>query len=107
MMITTELEDHIQKAVDHNIPPLDIMHGELKNLMLEAEEHLHMCIEREEKSGEAADSIDRGYAEGYLDALVQCYHLTYNLSFAIADRDKELTAPLDFGNIEQTIEREE
>ena len=99
MMITTELEDHIQKAVDHKVPPFDIIHGELKNRMVEAEEHLYMCVEREEKSGEAMDSIDRGYAEGYLDAITSLYTLTYGLYFAIADRDEELTMPLDFGNI--------
>jgi hypothetical protein len=88
-MLMTELEDHIQKAVDHKVPALDILHGELKNRMVEAEEHLHMCTEREEKSGETIDSMDRTYAEGYLDALVSLYDLTYGLSFAITERDQK------------------
>lgn len=66
----------------------DILHGELKNMMWEAEQHLDMCINREEISGQAIDSMDRTYAEGYLDALVAAYQLTYDLSFAIADRIK-------------------
>jgi hypothetical protein len=85
-MVDTELELHIQKLVDAGLTGTDILHGELKNMMYEAEQHLHMCIEREEKSGEVVDSMDRTYAEGYLDALVQCYHLTYSLSFAIQER---------------------
>jgi hypothetical protein len=82
------LEPFLQKQIDNNIPPLDIIHGDLKNRIVEAEEHLQMCIEREENSGEAIDSMDRTYAEGFLDALVSLYGLTYELSFAIQDRDK-------------------
>jgi hypothetical protein len=81
-----DLSPHLKKMVDANISGLDIMHGELKNLMLEAEEHLAMCEAREEKSKEVVDSMDRTYAEGYLDALVSLYTLTYKLSFEIGDR---------------------
>jgi glutamine cyclotransferase len=60
----------------------DIMHGELKVLMVEAEKHLEMAVEREEETEEAMDSMDRTYAEGYLDALSQLYKLTYDIAFA-------------------------
>ena len=98
-MITTALEDHIQKAVDHNVPPLDIMHGELKRLLVEAEEQLLLAQENEERTGEAKDSMERTYWEGQCDAISNLYTLTYGLYFAMQDRDEELTLPLDFGNI--------
>jgi hypothetical protein len=82
------MDEILQKQVELGSSGLDILHGDLKNRMLEAEQHLQMCIEREENSGEAIDSMDRTYAEGFLDALVSLYGLTYELSFAIQDRDK-------------------
>ena len=86
MIISDELPPHIQKQVDNNLPGTDILHGELKNLMLEAEEQLVLAVEREEETEEAMDSMERTYAEGQLDALTHVYQLTYNLSFAIEDR---------------------
>lgn len=88
-MMTAEdigLPPHLQRCVNLGMDGADIMHGELKVLMLEAESHLQMCIEREEVSGEAIDSMDRTYAEGYLDALTQLYKLTYDISFAKAGK---------------------
>jgi len=64
------------------------MHGELKNLMLEAEEQLTIAQSAEEASGEAMDSMDRTYWEGQMDALSTVYQLTYELAFAISDRAK-------------------
>lgn len=87
--ITTELPDNLQKAVDVGISGLDIMHGELKWLMKEAEEQLELAQEAENKTGEAMDSMDRKYWEGQLDALSHLYQLTYSLSFAIMDKEKE------------------
>jgi hypothetical protein len=84
--IAMELPDNLQKAVDAGISGLDIMHGELKWLMLEAEEQLELAQEAENKTGEAMDSMDRKYWEGQLDALSYLYSLTYQLSFAIAER---------------------
>jgi hypothetical protein len=81
------LEPHLQRLVDANVSGLDIMHGELKNLMLIAEQELQAAIEREELSEEAMDSMDRTNAEGVLDTLVSLYDLTYQLSFAIAERE--------------------
>jgi hypothetical protein len=87
--ITTELPDNLQKQVDHGSSGLDILHGELKWLMLEAEEQLELAQEAEAKSGEAMDSMDRKYWEGQLDALAHVYGLTYQLSFAIEERNNK------------------
>jgi hypothetical protein len=86
-----ELTDDLQKQVDIGSNGLDIMHGELKWLMKEAEEQLELAQEAENKTGEAMDSMDRKYWEGQLDALSYLYTLTYQLSFAIAERDDNAT----------------
>ena len=78
-----ELPTHLERLVDAGVNGLDIMHGELKNLMLIAERDLDMAIKAEEESGEAMDSMDRTRCEGVLDTLVDMYNLTYQLSFAI------------------------
>lgn len=82
------LEPHLQRMVDAGVSGTDILHGELKNLMLIAEQDLSDAIEREEETEEAMDSMVRTEAEGRLDALVEVYNLTYALSFAISDRMK-------------------
>jgi hypothetical protein len=84
-----ELTDSMQKAVDLGSSGLDVIHGELKWLMLEAEEQLELAQEAENKTGEAMDSMDRKYWEGQLDALSHVYQLTYALSFAIEEREKQ------------------
>jgi hypothetical protein len=78
----------LQRMVDAGVSGLDIMHGELKNLMLMAEQELADAIEREEESEEAMDSMVRTECEGRLDALVELYQLTYDLSFAIGARNE-------------------
>jgi len=87
-METTELPAHLQRMVDAGVTGLDIMHGELKNLMLMAEQDLASALEQEELSEEAMDSMVRTECEGRLDALVAVYELTYQLSFAIGARDE-------------------
>jgi hypothetical protein len=74
--------------VDAGVSGTDILHGELKNLMLMAEQWLEEATEIEEESEEAMDSMVRTEATGRLDALVEVYNLTYALSFAISDRMK-------------------
>jgi hypothetical protein len=81
------LPPHLQRMVNAGVTGLDIMHGELKNLMLIAEQELAEAIEVEEESGEAMDSMQRTEATGRLDTLVELYQLTYQLSFAIGARD--------------------
>jgi hypothetical protein len=56
--------------------------------MVLAEQDLADALEQEERSGEAMDSMVRTECEGVLDTLVAIYELTYQLSFAIADRAK-------------------
>jgi len=79
---------HLQRMIDAGVSGLDIMHGELKNLMLIAEQELADAIEREEESEEAMDSMVRTECEGALDTLVALYELTYQLSFAIGIREE-------------------
>ena len=67
---------------------LNIIHGELKNLMLSAETQLDIAQKAEAESEEAMDSIQRAYWEGQIDALTTVYQLTYDLSFAINERIK-------------------
>jgi hypothetical protein len=87
-MMNTQLDPRLQKLIDMGESGTDILHGELKNLIYEAEKE-YLEIEQEEREGDYSDamlSMDRTRAEGRLDALVEVYQLTYDLSFAIADR---------------------
>ena len=82
------LDEHLQRQVDHGIPPLDIVHGYLKVLMLEAEKELEQAQEIEDETEEAMDSMERKYWEGQVDAISHLYSLSYALSFAVQERDK-------------------
>jgi hypothetical protein len=72
------MDERLQLAVNMGVSGTDILHGELKNLMLDTETRL---------SG-IDDGPAKDYLEGVLDAYVEVYQLTYDLSFAIADRIK-------------------
>jgi hypothetical protein len=90
-MMNTTLEPRLQKLIDMGESGTDILHGELKNLILEAEND-YTEIEAEEREGGYSDamlSMDRTRAEGRMDALVEVYALTYQLAFAISDRAKK------------------
>ena len=90
-METTQLAPHLQRMVDAGISGTDILHGDLKNLMLIAETE-YLEIEKEEREDDYSDamlSMDRTRAEGRLDALGEVYALTYQLAFAIDDRTKK------------------
>jgi hypothetical protein len=82
------LPPHLQRMVNAGVSGLDIMHGELKNLMLIAEQELAEAQAIEDESEEAMDSMARTEATGRLDALVELYNLTYQLSFAIGARNE-------------------
>ena len=82
-----ELPSHLQRLVDAGVNGLDIMHGELKNLILIAEQDLASALKQEELSEEAMDSMVRTECEGRLDMLVELYQLTYQLSFAIGAKN--------------------
>ena len=81
------LPPHLQRMVNAGVSGLDIMHGELKNLILMAESYLADASEQEQRSEEAMDSMVRTECEGRLDALVAIYELTYQLSFAIGEKE--------------------
>ena len=80
----TPLDSRLQRMVDLKVRGIDIMHGELKMRMLEAEAELTEAqrIEEENDYSDAMESMERKYWEGYYDALVGCYGLTYDISFA-------------------------
>ena len=79
------LPEHLQRLVNAGVPAIDIMHGELKNAMMlaEAEYTEASQIEEDNDYSDAMESMDRKYAEGYLDALVACYGLTYDIGHAV------------------------
>ena len=90
MMYTMELEPRLQKLVDMGISGTDILHGELKSLIYEAEQELAEAqrIEEEDDYGDAMQSMERKYWEGQVDGLSHVYALTYALAFAIDERIK-------------------
>ena len=81
------LPPHLQRMVNAGVSGLDIMHGELKNLMLVAEQELADAQAIEDETEEAMDSMDRTRCEGALDTLTELYKLTYDLSFAIGEKE--------------------
>ena len=86
MLVTDELEPRIQRLVDAGLSGTDILHGELKNMMYEAEQQYLPLVEKADSDEEYEDTIERLTLQGYLDALAEVYALTYNLSFAIQER---------------------
>ena len=78
-MNSTKLDPRLQKLVDLGESGTDIMHGELKNLMLDAQQGLLNVSELQ-------DYPTSRYISGRLDALTECYILTYNLAFALNER---------------------
>ena len=86
-----DLEPHLQRMVDHGVNGLDIMHGELKLLMLQAEAQLQEAqqIEEENDYSDDMEYMERKYWEGMSDAYTHLYKLTYDLSFAIAGLKKD------------------
>jgi hypothetical protein len=70
------LPPHLQRLVNARVSGLDIMHGELKNLMLEAE---NMMLTR-------SNPEHKKYWSGKLDGFTELYNLTYDLSFAIGEQ---------------------
>ena len=80
------LPPHLQRMVNANVSGLDILHGELKNPMLIDEQLLSEYTNQDEE--EYDQTVDRLTLEGHLDALVELYQLTYDLSFAIGARNE-------------------
>jgi len=80
------LEPHLQRMVNAGVSGTDILHGELKNLMLIDEQLLSEYTNQDDEQYD--QTVDRLTLQGHLDALVEVYNLTYALSFAISDRMK-------------------
>ena len=74
-MNNLELPPHLLKLVEAGESGLNIMHGELKNLMYEQEREIEDSLQ-----GEGHE-----LKLGYMQALEDLYQLTYALSFAIGD----------------------
>jgi hypothetical protein len=90
-MNNLQLAPRLQTLVDLGESGTDILHGELKNMMLECEKELIPLLENSEELGsdeDYDDTVQRLYNEGYMDALSAVYQLTYELAFAISDRNK-------------------
>ena len=81
-MDSMTLDPYLMKQVEMGMDGADILHGHLKVLMVEAEAILDRCIEAEEYSEDAMDSMARTEATGYFDALSEVYALTYAIAFA-------------------------
>ena len=89
-----ELSDNLIKSVQAGVSGLDIIHGELKNWMYETEQELNPLLQQSEEIGsdeDYSDTVDRLWLSGYMEALADLYRLTYQLSFAIAERDDNAT----------------
>jgi len=78
-MNNMSLSPRLQKMVDMGDSGTDIMHGELKNLMLVAEWEL-------DSLSPLQDEPQYKYVTGLLDAYATVYQLTYELAFAIGER---------------------
>jgi hypothetical protein len=74
------IPDYLTKPLeDTSIPLIDVLHGYLKVEMLDVEEVMD------------GDNDDR-FLQGYLQALTNCYAMTYNLSIdrkLIEDKNNE------------------
>lgn len=83
------LQPHLQRLVDAGVSGIDIMHGEMKLRMLEAEAAYSEAVQIEEDNdySDAMESMDRKYAEGMLDAYTAIYKDTYDISFALAAKN--------------------
>ena len=89
--VADPLDPRLQRMIDAGVSGLDIMHGELKILLLEAEAELATAQKTEEDNdySDAMESMERKYWEGQVEALTHLYSLTYDLSFAIAERESK------------------
>lgn len=71
------LQNHIQRAVDNDIDPFEIVQGEILNQMLELQDNEPKCC-----------NICYEVWEAKQDLLTNLRVLGYNISFAILDKEK-------------------
>ena len=82
-MMNTALDPRLQKLIDLGESGTDILHGELKNLMLEAETD-YLKIEKEEREDDYSDamlSMERTEAQGYAEGLSVAYELIFGEAY--------------------------
>jgi hypothetical protein len=73
------IPEHLTKALeDITIPLIDVMHGYLKQEMLDCADEIKL-IEEGKVTRYTPHSTEDWY-EGYMEALTICYVMTYNLS---------------------------
>lgn len=84
------LSAEIQELVDRNLSGTDILHGYMKNEMLDAEKYLLEKIEIEEANdfSDAMESMERTYAEGFSDALTMVNSFIIDLTYALEARNR-------------------
>lgn len=77
-------EAKIKQLLDMGVTGDDIIHGELKSWIVDAEKEYEEAqqIEEENDYSDAMESMERKYWEGYTDALSAVYKLTYDIAFA-------------------------
>jgi hypothetical protein len=80
MIDTFVLPDSCTKAINAGVPAIDVLHGELKNLMYTYEQEL-------DNNSELQDNPTYKYLSGYLDALTYVYILAQQIDFNIIDRN--------------------
>ena len=82
-------EAKIKQLLDMGLHGDDIIHGELKSWIVDAEKEYEEAqqIEEENDYSDAMESMDRKYEEGFLDALTMMYKYTYDISFAISAKE--------------------
>ena len=78
MVDTFILPDSCTKAINAGVPAIDVLHGELKNLMLTYEQEL-------DNNSELQDDPTYKYLSGYLDALTYVYILAQQIDFDVTD----------------------
>jgi hypothetical protein len=74
------LPDSCTKAINAGVPAIDVLHGELKNLMYTYEQEL-------DNNSELQDNPTYKYLSGYLDALTYVYILAQQIDFNVIDRN--------------------
>jgi hypothetical protein len=84
------LPAEVQELVDRKISGTDILHGYMKNALYEAEQYLEekQQIEEDNDYSDAMESMDRTYAEGYLDALMKVNSIIIDLTYALEARNR-------------------
>ena len=83
--------EEIKSLVSLGTSGTDILHGYMKQMMYETEQVLNPLLENSNELGsdeDYADTVDRLYNEGYMDALITVNQFIIDLTYAIEERNK-------------------